>query len=78
MFHRIRAKGSDGRDIIRDTENIPGPVGLLPKQTIAGYALDSSMAHTIKWGNGLQGNSPDKLQRRRERKALQRQREQAA
>lgn len=78
MFYRIRSKGPDGRDIINDTPNVPGPVGLLPKQTIAGYGLDSMTAHTITWGNGLQGNSPEKLERRRQRKALQRQREVAA
>ena len=47
MVHRIRIKGADGRDIVRDIDRGPGPVGLMPKHIIHGWAIDRAAA-TIK------------------------------
>lgn len=40
MFRRIRVKGPDGHDIVRDTENQPGPVGWRDRRVIVQVVVE--------------------------------------
>ena len=39
MIHRIRSRGEDGHDIIRDIDAGPGPVGHVARKAVTGGVL---------------------------------------
>lgn len=44
MKHRLRERGPDGVDIIRDIDRGPGPVGAVAPRTISGVLISEAMA----------------------------------